>query len=101
MIARIWHGVTPAEKAGEYVEYLKKSGLADYKATGGNRGVYLLQRIEGDQAHFITLTFWISKDAIREFAGDDIEQARYYPEDSNFLLEMEPLVRHYEVVENL
>jgi hypothetical protein len=32
------------------------------------------------------------------FAGDDIEQAKYYPEDQNFLFEFEPRVVHYEVV---
>jgi heme-degrading monooxygenase HmoA len=98
MIARIWHGVTPVAQSDEYVEYLNKSGLADYRATEGNRGVYLLRRVEGDQAHFLTLTFWDSKEAIREFAGEDIEKARYYPEDGEFLIELEPLVKHYEVL---
>lgn len=98
MIARIWHGVTSTDKADEYVDYLNRTGLADYRATQGNRGVYLLRRIEGDQAHFLTLTFWDSKDAIREFAGEDVEKARYYPEDAAFLVELETAVKHYEVV---
>ncbi len=98
MIARIWHGVTPASKADEYVEYLNKTGLPDYAATEGNRGVYLLRKIEGDQAHFITLTFWDSEQAIENFAGHDIEKAKYYPEDAQFLLEFEPLVQHYQVM---
>ncbi len=98
MIARIWHGVTPVSKADEYVEYLNKTGIPDYAATEGNRGVYLLRKIEGEQAHFITLTFWDSKQAIEKFAGQDIEKAKYYPEDAQFLLEFEPLVQHYEVM---
>jgi len=98
MIARIWHGVTPASKAEAYVEYLNHTGLSDYKTTPGNKGAYLLRRIEGDEAHFLTLTFWDSKQDIRAFAGEDIEKARYYPEDKDFLLEFEPLVKHYEVV---
>jgi heme-degrading monooxygenase HmoA len=98
MIARIWHGVTPASKAEAYVEYLNNTGLSDYKTTPGNKGAYLLRRIEGDEAHFLTLTFWDSKQAIEAFAGEDIEKARYYPEDKDFLLEFEPLVKHYEVV---
>jgi hypothetical protein len=36
--------------------------------------------------------------AIRGFAGDDVEIAKYYPEDKEFLLEFEPHVVHYEVV---
>jgi heme-degrading monooxygenase HmoA len=97
MIARIWHGTTPAVRADEYVEYLKATGLDDYAKTAGNRGVYLLQRVEGDVAHFLTLTFWDSTAAIQRFAGDDIEQARYYPKDAEFLLEFEPRVKHYEI----
>ncbi len=37
--------------------------------------------------------------AIRRFAGDDVERARYYPEDRAYLLELEPGVAHYEVLE--
>lgn len=98
MIARIWHGVTLATKANKYVDYLKETGLADYAAISGNRGVYLLRRIVGDRAHFMTLTFWESEEAIKAFAGADIEKARYYPEDKDFLLEFEPTVKHYEVL---
>lgn len=99
MIARIWHGVTPIERADEYTTVLLKTGLPDYRKTAGNQGAYILKRREGDQMHFITLSFWKSKEAIRRFAGDDISKARYYPEDDDFLLEKEPHVQHYEVVE--
>ncbi len=98
MIARIWHGVTMAAQADEYVEYLKQTGLPDYAATAGNRGVYLLRKIDGDQAHFLTLTFWDSVEAIQKFAGDNVEKAKYYPDDARFLLELEPFVQHYEVL---
>jgi hypothetical protein len=37
-------------------------------------------------------------DAIRGFAGEDVERAKYYPEDQDFLLEFEQTVVHYEVV---
>ena len=39
---------------------------------------------------------WDSLEAIKRFAGDSHEQAQYYPEDKNFLLEFEPTVQHYE-----
>ena len=47
--------------------------------------------------HFVTLTFWGNLSAIRRFAGDATEQAKYYPEDKDYLLEFEPTVVHYEV----
>jgi heme-degrading monooxygenase HmoA len=97
MIARLWHGRTLATQADAYLDFLYRSGLADYKATPGNRGAWVLRRIKGEVCHFVTLSFWESRDSIRAFAGDDIEVARYYPEDQGFLLEFEPTVTHYEV----
>jgi heme-degrading monooxygenase HmoA len=98
MIARTWHGVTDASKANEYLDYLKKTGVAEYRETQGNRGVYVLQRVDGERVHFLLLTLWESEDAIKAFAGSDIEKAKYYPEDEKFLLEFEPTVTHYEVL---
>ena len=100
MIARIWHGMTPAAKADEYVEYLNRTGVPDYRAVEGNLGVYVLRRIEGERAHFLTLTFWDSVDSIKKFAGEDYEKARYYTEDKDFLLEFEEKVTHYDVMFN-
>jgi hypothetical protein len=40
-------------------------------------------------------------EAVRAFAGENPERSVYYPDDSQFLLEMEPLVRHYEVAEQV
>ena len=97
MIARIWHGRTKAEQADEYFEFLKERAVPDYKSTSGNRGVFLLRRIDGDEAHFLTLTHWDSLEAIEAFAGADISKAKYYPEDADFLLEFEPTVQHYEL----
>ncbi|MGH7596406.1 MAG: antibiotic biosynthesis monooxygenase [bacterium] len=98
MIARIWRGRTPSTKADEYFEYLKKTGLKDVRSTTGNQGVYILRRLKGGEAEFLFLSLWDSMAAIKLFAGDDSEKARYYPEDKNFLLEMEPVVSHYEIL---
>lgn len=98
MIARTWHGVVPAEKSDAYHEYLLETGVPDYQRTPGNLGVYVFRRTEGDTAHFLLLTLWDSLDAIRAFAGLDVERAKYYPEDEAYLLELEPTVTHYEVL---
>lgn len=98
MIARIWHGATKADKADEYFDYLNETGISDYRATNGNRGVYILRRTENNEAHFLLLTLWESVEAIKNFAGEEIERARYYPEDKEFLIELEPNVRHFDVL---
>ena len=97
MIARIWHGTTPTAKADDYLAFLKARAIPDYSDTPGNLAVYLLRREEGGITHFLTLTHWESLDAIRAFAGEDISRAKYYPEDSDYLLEFEPTVQHYDL----
>jgi heme-degrading monooxygenase HmoA len=46
----------------------------------------------------ITLSLWESAEAIRGFAGDDIEQAVFYPEDERYLVDRETTVTHFDVV---
>jgi heme-degrading monooxygenase HmoA len=97
-ILRIWRGATKRERGDEYVDYLNETGLRDYRETQGNLGALLLRRDDGELARFTTLSLWSSLDDIRAFAGDDIEQARYYPDDELFLVEHEDIVEHHEVV---
>jgi len=47
----------------------------------------------------LLFSLWDSVDSIRQFAGDDIDKAVYcFPEDPDFLLELELWVKHYEVL---
>ena len=97
MIARIWHGMVPISKGEEYLDLMRRIALPDYLATQGNRGAWCLYRTEGDVTHFEMLTFWDDTEAIKRFAGDDYSMAKYFDFDSNYLIEMEARVRHYEV----
>ncbi|HEX6309903.1 MAG TPA: hypothetical protein VFZ69_17155 [Longimicrobiales bacterium] len=98
MIARTWHGRVPSSLADAYEGYLARTGLADYAATPGYRGMLVLRRAEGGVTHFTLTTLWDSVDAIRRFAGEDYTRARYYPDDDEYLLERETFVVHSDVV---
>lgn len=98
MIARMWHGRVPTSKTTAYREFLNTRAIPDYRSVDGNLSVHILERVEGSITHFITLTFWSDMDSIKSFAGQDVELAKYYPEDKDFLLEFETNVLHYEVV---
>lgn len=99
MIARIWRGAVRASDAGDYVRYVGETGITGYEKTPGNRGAWVLCRTEGDRAEIVTFSLWESREAIEGFAGRDIEQAVFYPEDDRFLVERDLTVRHYEVGE--
>jgi hypothetical protein len=43
----------------------------------------------------VTLSWWTSLDAIRVFAGEPPDRARYFPEDSQYLLTRPDHVLHY------
>src|SRR5512139_2833370 len=98
MIVRMWHGRVPTRKAPDYRKFLNERAIPDYQSVSGNLSVHILERPDGEVTHFITMTFWQDLEAIKGFAGTDVEAAKYYPEDNNFLLEYEPTVVHYEVV---
>ena len=100
MIARIWHGKTKAEDYEAYTELMKSMAIPDYKKTEGFVKLTFLRQIEGDIAHFNLITFWENLKVIKNFAGDDYEIAKYYPEDKAYLLEFEEKVSHYEVFAN-
>ena len=97
MIARIWRGTVRREDGDEYAAYIGDTGLAEYAATPGNRGAWMLRRDEGELTEFLTFTLWDSVDAIRAFAGDDYERAVYYPKDDRYLVDRDLTVKHYEV----
>ena len=100
MVARMWRGWTRPEDADAYLGYIESTGLAAYKETAGNRGAWILRRrIDADRVEFVTLSFWDSFEAIRGFAGDDIERAVLYPEDERFLLAGDETVVHYDVAD--
>jgi heme-degrading monooxygenase HmoA len=98
MIARTWRGATKAQDGEAYLGYLHRTGFAEYRKTPGNRGVLGLRRIVNDRAEFLLVSLWESEDAIRQFAGSDIEKAVFYPEDERFLVDRDNHVSHYEVV---
>ena len=68
------------------------------KALKGNKGVYIFMRKSEGKAHFKIISLQDSYESIKEFAGENYELARYYPEDVDYLLELEKYVTHYEVL---
>jgi heme-degrading monooxygenase HmoA len=97
VIARVWRGATRLADAEAYVAYIRRTGLAEYRATAGNRGAWIMWREVDGRAEFVTLSFWDSEEAIRGFAGDDISRAVFYPEDDRFLISREANVEHYQL----
>jgi heme-degrading monooxygenase HmoA len=101
MIARVWHGKTDKTSFDSYTEFLKQVAIPDYQKTTGFEGLNFLRKIVGKEAYFTLITYWRDLEVIKNFAGDDIEKAKYYFEDEDFLLEFPEKVEHYEVFATL
>lgn len=99
MIARVWKGETKASDADAYTEVLERTGRAEALSTRGNRGVQILRHAGAERATFVFISFWDSMDAVRAFAGDAPERARYFDEDERYLLGFPETVEHYDVVD--
>ena len=97
MIARIWHGRTRLEDYETYTEFLINRAIPDYRSTKGFLKLAFLRNKEDNVGHFTLITFWENLEVIKNFAGEELDKAKYYPEDDKFLLEFEEKVTHYEV----
>jgi len=101
MIARIWHGRTPADRADAYREYLFEAGVRKIAAIPGNRGVQMMVSRTAEQGEFMVVSYWDSIEAIKGYAGENYTRVHDLPRDKEFLIEMETLVRHFELDVNL
>lgn len=96
IVAREWKGrVTPA-RADEYHQYLL-GGVAKIRSIPGNLGVNVMRRDEGGAVEYTVISYWVSREAIKAYAGQDIEKPHHLPKDRELLLELPTRVLHYDV----
>jgi heme-degrading monooxygenase HmoA len=99
MILRRWTGRIRTADREAYAAYIAGTGGDDYRSTPGNLGFQMLFRDVGDGiSEVTTLSWWRAMEDIRGFAGDDVDKARYYPDDDRFLLDRPEKVEHHDVV---
>ena len=96
-LARLWRGRTTRENADAYQELLGATVLPGIERVRGFRGAELLRRDAGEEVEFITITRFDSLDAVREFAGDDYEQAVISDEAHRLLSSYDERVAIYEI----
>lgn len=99
MIARVWHGWTPLEKADLYEALLESEifpGIFAKNVAGFER-IELFRRPAGLEVEFVTVMWFSSWEAVRAFAGDDYEAA-YVPTKARAMLgRFDARSQHYDV----
>lgn len=99
MISRLWHGWTTPENADTYESLLKSEiflGIQN-REIPGYRGIQLFRRDLGGEVEFVTVMWFDSIDAVREFAGEDYEVAVVPPKARAVLSRFDGHSQHYEV----
>jgi heme-degrading monooxygenase HmoA len=97
MIARIWRGWAPRERAGDYQRHYESEVSEHLQAISGFRGAQLLRQDEGGEVMFTSVTWFTGLDAVRDFAGEDYEQAVVEDAARAALSRWEERVSHHEV----
>ena len=97
MIARVWSARTTAVQAPAYVQHLRTQVLPAVRRLNGYGGAMLLERASAEGVEIMVMTFWQSLDAIRGFAGADLDGAVVAEEAAALLTQFDRRVRHYEV----
>ncbi len=100
MIARVWRGITRLDEADAYLEHIRNTIMPAVREQDGLIDFWTLKREQGDKCEFQLVTVWNSLGAMRDWAGKRPEAAVYFDEDERFLLDMEPLVRIYDIADH-
>ncbi len=103
MISRIWHGYTTPANADAYETLLKEEIFIGIRGREikGFREIQLFRRDLGAEVEFITVMWFDSLDAVREFAGEDYEACVVPPKARAILSRFDLRSQHYEVRERL
>jgi heme-degrading monooxygenase HmoA len=99
MISRQWRGLARPERADAYVEHLRTETFPKIRTIPGFVSASILKRELEQGVEFLVVTHWKSLDAIRGFAGTDVEAAVVPAEVERMMIEYDRSARHYEVVE--
>ncbi|MFW9777727.1 MAG: antibiotic biosynthesis monooxygenase [Candidatus Heimdallarchaeota archaeon] len=100
MISRVWHGWTTHENAEAYETLLREEIFRDIenRAIKGYLGINLFRRDMNPETEFMTVMWFDSFDAVREFAGKDHEKAVVPPKAKELLSRYDKRSQHYEVI---
>jgi heme-degrading monooxygenase HmoA len=101
VVIREWRGRASPSRMDAYPRHFRDNVIPALRELPGFAGAHLSWHAFGDNVEFLVLTLWQSMDAIRDFAGHDVEKAVVEPAAVAALLDFDSDVYHYEVIENV
>jgi heme-degrading monooxygenase HmoA len=99
VISRQWRGLIKIGNADAYVKHLRNETFPALQKLSGFKGASILHRELPEGIEFLIITQWDSLESIRAFAGSNVETAVVPQKAQHMMVEFDPIVRHYEVLE--
>jgi heme-degrading monooxygenase HmoA len=99
MIIREWRARALPSRAADYPVHFQATVLPQLQQVSGFINVHVSQRHLGGRIEFLVLSIWQSMDAVRRYAGHDVDRAVLFPEIVAVLSEFDKSVQHYEVLD--
>lgn len=101
MIIREWRGRAEPSKLDAYIKHFRNVVIPELQEVKGFVGAFLSKHQAGDFVEFVVTSRWESMDAIKGFAGDDVEKAVVEPGAVAALHSYDKTVQHFEVIEDV
>jgi heme-degrading monooxygenase HmoA len=98
MIERVWLARTTRDGATKYAEHFRRVVMPELAAIAGYRGARVLERELNGGIEIVVVTRWQTIDAIRAFAGKEVDRAVVHDEAAVLFSDYDRKVRHYGVI---
>jgi heme-degrading monooxygenase HmoA len=99
MISRQWRGLAKPDCSQAYADHLRGETFPAIRQLPGFLRASILRRTLREGVEYLVVTEWANLEAIRQFAGDDVERAVVPPAVREMMLEYDHVVGHYEIIE--
>jgi heme-degrading monooxygenase HmoA len=97
MIERHWKGIARIDQSDHYIRHLITETFPTVSLMNGFVKATILKRPVAGGVEFLIVTTWESIEAIRQFAGEQVDVANVPAAARAMMVEFDTFARHYEV----
>jgi len=98
MYHREWKCLCPKGTVDGFIDYLSETGIQDTQSINGCTGYHVLRRELKDEVEITFVSFWLTLEMMKQYAGENLYNAVLYPEDEKYRIKPDTEVKVYEVI---
>jgi len=97
MIERHWKGIARIDQSDNYIKHLIRETFPKTSLMKGFVKAAILKRPVDEGVEFLIVTTWESIEAVKQFAGEQVDVANVPTEARAMMVKFDEFARHYEV----